>query len=86
VCVHGSNQSKTASYKHVTHSYILQALCSERFRDWTAKFEGLGIKCMLSFPLQSWVMSDLNIGCELTGDTVFTGQNVWKDAQAARIM
>jgi hypothetical protein len=23
-----------------------QALCSERFKDWCAKFEGIGVKCM----------------------------------------
>jgi ATP-dependent DNA helicase HFM1/MER3 len=24
----------------------VQALCAERFRDWTSKFEGIGLKCM----------------------------------------
>jgi hypothetical protein len=29
---------------------------------------------------------DVISGCELTGDTTFTGQNIWKEAQGARVM
>ncbi|KAG8907978.1 Sec63 [Tulasnella sp. 403] len=46
-----------------------KALCTERFNDWTNKFQHIGVKC-----------------CELTGDTVDTSRNAWKDAKNATII
>jgi replicative superfamily II helicase len=44
-------------YSHAGHAskcvYIAptKALCSERYRDWTAKFDALGLKCQFGTPL-----------------------------------
>jgi ATP-dependent DNA helicase HFM1/MER3 len=66
-----------------------KALCSERYRDWTGKFDALGIKC--EFDRCLWKRFHrgtffLCIGCELTGDTVQFGKGVWGDAKTASIM
>jgi hypothetical protein len=46
-----------------------------------------GHRCQVS--VRTMLLSftpDVISGCELTGDTTFTGQNIWKEAQGARVM
>jgi ATP-dependent DNA helicase HFM1/MER3 len=64
---------------------LTQALCTEKHKEWTSKFGGLGIHSLwrnnfLIFP------SYHESGCELTGDTVVFGKGVWGDAKNAQIM
>lgn len=63
---------------------VSEALCSERMRDWTEKFEPLGIKC--AFPHSRGIIYSSFAGCELTGDTVDFGRTAWKEARTAKIM
>ncbi|KAL4077228.1 hypothetical protein V8B97DRAFT_1915333 [Scleroderma yunnanense] len=46
-----------------------KALCTEKHREWNAKFGGLGIK-----------------SCELTGDTISFGADIWGEARNSQIM
>lgn len=62
-----------------------QALCSERFRDWSSKFEPLGVKCE-SCVLPSRAVVEQFSGAELTGDTVIFGRGAWGEAKHASIM
>ena len=72
----------------VSHTSCFQALCSEKFNDWTKKFSGLGIMCM-SFEhlnIYSPLLLIDSKGCELTGDTVVFGRSPWGDAKRSCIM
>lgn len=70
---------------YMRFSYNSQALCSERYRDWTTKFDPLGIKCEEKNAHRS-VVHWRSIGSELTGDTVHFGKGIWGDAKKASIM
>ncbi|KAJ8087976.1 ATP-dependent DNA helicase MER3 [Marasmius tenuissimus] len=65
-----------------------KALCGERYRDWSNKFDALGFKCESTTPKFGIPHSnDYNdIGCELTGDTVHFGRGVWGEAKNASII
>ncbi|TFK76347.1 P-loop containing nucleoside triphosphate hydrolase protein [Pluteus cervinus] len=64
-----TSHGPVANGKKCVYIAPTKALCSEKFRDWSLKFEPLGIKC-----------------CELTGDTVKFGRNVWGDAKKATVI
>ena len=84
--LHGSDKGFIGLYgKYTVEPTILQALCSERFRDWSNKFTPLGIKCAHSTSSPCRVLIDV-VGCELTGDTVTFGNGAWGDARQATIM
>ena len=65
---------------------LVQALCSERHRDWEMKFSALGIKCEYAPSYGSVHAIDVLVGCELTGDTVQFGRSAWGEAKDASIM
>lgn len=79
---------EASEYGKAVYLAPTKALCGERFKDWSARFAGIGIKCM-SFPL-SPSCQDLNpnfflAGVEITSDTPWGGQ--WfKQLADARII
>ena len=79
--------SKTGRAMKCVYMAPTKALCSERYHDWTTKFDALGIKCNLSTIIcVICVIQHCCSGCELTGDTVLFGKGAWGDAKTATIM
>lgn len=67
----------------------LQALCSEKYREWTMKFATLGVNCERKSPAPIHLFIFVHrpeSGCEMTGDTVQYGKAAWGSARDATIM
>jgi hypothetical protein len=48
MCLYGADKGLILSCQHIQYpvqSGQHKALCSERYRDWSTKFDALGVKC-----------------------------------------
>lgn len=64
MCIHGTDQGNSSFLldNSVPNFLVGKALCAERYRDWAAKFDPLGIKCASHiFPMHKELIGPLRL-------------------------